>query len=364
MNLRLQKLRKLLEEKKLDAVLISSLTNITYITNFSGFTTEDRDAYLLITKKKKYIFTHAIYREIAEKDFKEFILVIIKREIPLSNALKEIIEKEKINKLGFEAFDLTVSDFDRLTKQINKKQLVSVDVIGTLRIKKDTKEIQAIKKACALGDKTFLHICKQVKQGITEKELATEIEFFIKRHGADISFTPIVAFGPNASQPHHVPDQTTLTKNNFVLFDFGTKLNNYCSDMTRTIFFGKPSEEQKKLYHTVRKAQLTSIDYLKNKLKRHEDIHAPTIDQVGRDYITEQGYIPFSHSSHGIGLNVHESPHIYPSSSDYMDDGMVFSIEPGIYFPGEFGVRIEDIFAIEKNKLVQLTNASRTLLEI
>src|ERR1700722_13930004 len=114
MNSRLQKLRKLFTEENIDAVLISSLPNITYLSGFSGFTTEDRDAYLLITKNKQYIFTHAIYREIAEKDFKDFILVEIRRENPLSNALQAIIKKERINKLGFEAFDLKVSDYERL----------------------------------------------------------------------------------------------------------------------------------------------------------------------------------------------------------------------------------------------------------
>src|SRR6266480_3348498 len=127
MNPRLQKLRKLLSEKKLDAILISSLPNITYLTNFSGFSTEDRDAYLLITQKKQYIFTHGIYKEVVEQHVKMFTLVDIKRENPISQAVKTIIEKEKIKKLGFEAFDLTVSEYEKVTKQISKKILKSVD---------------------------------------------------------------------------------------------------------------------------------------------------------------------------------------------------------------------------------------------
>src|SRR6266567_3760300 len=149
MNLRLKKLRLLLKEENLDAVLISSLTNITYLTNFTGFTTEDRDAFLLITKKNHYIFTHPIYREVAEKDFKDFVLVEYKRNNPFSLVVKKIVEKEQINKLGFEAFDLKVSDYESLTKELNKKILRSVDLVGNLRILKDPDEIQAMKNACA-----------------------------------------------------------------------------------------------------------------------------------------------------------------------------------------------------------------------
>lgn len=364
MNDRLQNLRKLFSEKKIDAVLISSLPNITYLSDFSGFTTEDRDAYLLITKNRQYIFTHPIYREVAEKDFNNFVLVEIKRENPLSQALENIVKKEKINTLGFEAFDLKVNDYERLTYHLDKKLLQSIDLVGKLRMIKDTKEIKAIKKACQLGDKAYSQILKNMRIGITEKEVAFLLEMFIKKNGADISFDPIVAFGPNASQPHHIPDKTTLKKNSFVLFDFGVRLNNYCSDMTRTVFFGTPTKEQEKLYYAVLNAQKASVDYLKNKLLLKQAVHAPTIDHVGREYLSAQGYSPFNHSSHGIGLNVHESPHLYPSSKDIMADGMVFSIEPGTYLPGKFGIRIEDIFAIENNKLIQLTNSSKKLIKL
>jgi Xaa-Pro aminopeptidase len=364
MNSRIQQLRELMDKENLDAVLISSLSNITYLSSFSGFTTEDRDAYLFITKKNQYIFTHPIYNEVAQKDFSDFTLVEYRRNNPFNQAVKGIIEKEKITSVGFEAFDLTVNDYNVLTQKVNKKLFQPVNIINKLRIIKSSEEIQKIKDACKLGDKTFSYILNKLRINVTEKELATEIEFFIKRNNADISFEPVVAFGPNASQPHHIPDETKLKKNCFVLFDFGVKLNNYCSDMTRTIFFGKPTKEQEKLYYAVLNAQKASVDYLKNKLSLKQSVHAPTIDQVGRNYLTACGYSPFNHSSHGIGLNVHESPHLYPSSTDYMKSGMVFSIEPGTYSAGEYGIRIEDIYAIEDSKLVQLTKAPKKFTEI
>ncbi|HWY80188.1 MAG TPA: aminopeptidase P family N-terminal domain-containing protein, partial [Candidatus Sulfotelmatobacter sp.] len=197
MNPRIQKLRTLLQKKKLDAIFISSLPNITYLTNFSGFSTEDRDAYLLITQNEQYIFTHGIYKETVELHIKDFKLIAIQRENPINIAIKKIVDEQQIRKLGFESFDLTVDEYDKLVKQIAKKILVPHDLISTIRIIKSSEEIVAIQKACQLGDQAFLYICKQIRAGITEQELATELTFFVKRHGADMSFPSIVAFGPN-----------------------------------------------------------------------------------------------------------------------------------------------------------------------
>lgn len=365
MNERLRQVRKLLAEKHLDAVFISSLPNITYLTNFSGFSNEDRDAYLLITKKKQYIFTHGIYQETVQYKIPEFTLIPIKRENPISNALKGIIIEEKLERVGFESFDLTVSEFDRLTITVPNKILTPASLIEQLRTSKNTDEIRAIKKACELGDKAFTVILKQLKIGMTEKELATELEFFIKQQGADISFPTIVAFNANASMPHHIPTDLKLKQNSLILLDFGVKLHNYCSDMTRTFFFGKATKKQKTIYQTVLTAQQNAIATLTSLLLHKSLIEANKIDKIARDYITSQGYPSIPHSiGHGIGLKVHESPRLTPISNEKLTNGMVFSIEPGIYLPGEFGVRIEDLFAIEKNTLINLTLSPNHFTEI
>ena len=197
-------------------------------------------------------------------------------------------------------------------------------------------------------------------------ELADEIEFFIKRHGGDISFPPIVAFGPNASMPHHVATNIKLKRNSLMLFDFGVKLNNYCSDMTRTVFFGKASEKQKKIYETVITAQQRAITCLQTSIAHPKSsLSAKDVDKISREYILTQQFPQMPHSlGHGIGLEVHESPRLTPVSNDVLSSGMVFSIEPGVYLPGEFGIRIEDLFALEDDKLIKLTQSSNKLIEL
>ena len=365
MNLRLEKLRELLVQENLDAVLISAIPNITYLTNFSGFFIEDRDAYLLITKTKQYIFTHGIYKEAVQQQIKHFELISIQRENPINVALEKLIKNEKIKKLGFESFDLKVNEYNNLIKQIDKQLLMPIDLVGKLRIIKTTQEINAIRNACKIGDQAFAFILDKLKPNVTEKQIAVELEFFIKRQGADISFSPIVAFGVNASQPHHVVTNAKLKQNTLVLLDFGVKLDNYCSDMTRTVFFGEGSMTQKKVYQTVLDAQQKAAEFIKEKIAKKDAVNAKDVDMIAREYIINNGFSTIPHSlGHGIGLEVHEAPHLTTVSNDILKHGMVFSIEPGIYLPGEFGVRIEDLFAIEKNKLVQLTNAPKTLIEI
>jgi len=241
---------------------------------------------------------------------------------------------------------------------------------------KSQAKILNIEKACNLTDKAFNYILGKIKEGISEKELALKIEFFIKRHGSDIAFPPIVAFGKNSSFPHHVPtfNSQLSTLNSIVLLDFGAKLNGYCSDMTRTVFFGKPTTEQKRMYQTVLKAQQKAIEYIVTHLeggspKRSEghdsfevdSIKASEVDKIARDYIVSQGFPTIPHSlGHGIGRKVHEPPKLSPKSKDTLKPGMVFTIEPGIYLPGFGGVRIEDVVLLEKPYRI-LTKSSHWL---
>lgn len=250
-----------------------------------------------------------------------------------------------------------------------------------LRVIKKPKEIQAIERACQLGDKTFKYILKKIKPGITEKQLAFEIEFFIKKNGADISFPPIVAFGANSSIPHHKTSNKQLATRELVLLDFGVKLNNYCSDMTRVVFFAKANPKQKKIYQIVLEAQECALEYLSrrktprgwpasqrgepNGLPRGGEIKAKEVDKVARDYIINAGFPTIPHGlGHGVGLEVHEPPRLSPKSKDILKPGMVFSIEPGIYLPGKFGVRLEDLVVLEKSGPRLLTNSSKELLVI
>lgn len=362
----LKKLQTLLNKNTLDAFFVSSVPTITYLTNFSGFDNEDRNAFLLITKTNQYIFTHGIYKEAAQKNIKNFTLIDITSSQPMSSSLQHLIEKHSIKKLGFEAADLTYLEYFSLTKKIDKNSMIPADEITeNIRVHKSATEIQAILKACELADTAFSFLLTQIKEGITEKEVALEYELFVKKAGADISFATIVAFGENGSLPHHIPTDKKLSKNNFIVLDFGVKLHNYCSDMTRTVFFGKTNDAQKKMYETVLFSQQKAIDYITSSMEINQDIQAATADTMARTYILSQGYPDMPHSlGHGIGLLVHEQPRLSPYSKDILSEGMVFSIEPGVYIPDVGGVRIEDLVALTKDGLSTLTNAPKDLIEL
>lgn len=370
---RIVKLKKLLTKKNLDAVLLSSVPLITYYTGYSGFSTEEREAYLLIVAQplglrkpgvSGYILTDARYTE-AVKNIPGFTFIEVGKK-PLKELFTDIVKKDNTQQVGFEANNITVSEYTSFKKCFTKLIPFPLD---TLRIEKDPEEITAITKACSLGDKAFAFLLPKITVGITEKELAFELEFFIKKHGADLSFRTIVAFGKHAATPHHQTSSQKLVANSWVLLDFGVKINNYCSDMTRTVFFGKATEKQKHMYQTVLDAQQKAIEFLNNKSsivnRKLKTIQSSEVDTIARTHIISQGYPSIPHSlGHGIGLEVHEAPRLSPKSKDLLGEMMVFSIEPGIYLPNVGGVRIEDLVVLTKTGPKLLTNAKRSFIQL
>lgn len=392
MEHRLVKVRKIIAKADLDAILISSLPNITYLTNYSGFSKDEREAYLLITKNKQCVITDGRYSHAVKRLLPNFELLERSQDTPVKKILIDFVKTHGIKKIGFEENDITVAEFKKL-HDLHHFTFVSIaNAIATLRVIKTTDEIATIERACQLGDKAFSHVLKKIKAGVSEKELAFEIELFIKRHGADLSFPTIVAFGKNAAVPHHQTSlQPLATSRQLILIDMGVKINNYCSDMTRTVFFGKPTREQKKMYQTVLTAQQKAIEYLgarrhsgesaddsriakrswtslqtESSVRGQDDgIKASDVDKAAREYIISQGYPSIPHSmGHGTGIEVHEAPHLSPSSKGILKPGMVFSIEPGIYLPDVGGVRIEDLVVLEETGPRLLTKSPKKLLEI
>lgn len=377
MNSRLTNLNKLLTQESLDAALISSPFNILYLTNFSHFYHTEREVFLLITNKNRYIFTDGRYTNAVQKHLTEmslrsgeageaiskiktFQLVEISSQNPFENLIKNIVEKEKILSLGIETNNITVAEHKKIAPLV--KNIKHFD-LTKLRIIKDKEEISAIQKACVLGDKTFSFILGKIKPGITEKEIAYEMESFIRKNSAEISFRTIVAFGKNSAFPHHKTGNERLQNNDTILLDFGVKYENYCSDMTRTLFFGKASAEKKRIYTTVLDAQQKAIEYLQKNIKNQ--IPLSSIDKIARDYIISRNFPSIPHSlGHGIGLQDHEPYPLSPKSEEIIKNGMVFSIEPGIYLNDFIGVRIEDLIAIQDNAVLQLTKSPKTLIEL
>lgn len=359
---RVDTVRKQMVKKRLDAVLVSSIPNITYSTGCSNFSKDEREAFLLITKNRQYILTDGRYSEAVKEKVPHFILIEISSTSPFKKALGDLAKTFKLQRVGFEQDNITVSEYQRISSCFSSLQPFEV---SDLRIIKEKEEIDLIEQACQLGDKTFDHILQSIKPELSEKEVSFELEYYIKRNGADVSFPPIVAFGSNSSVPHHQTGNQALERGDIVLLDFGVRLNNYCSDMTRVVFLGKVTTEQKRLYQTVFDAQQKAIEFLQGVSLYKESPCARDVDKVARDFIVSKGYPAIPHSlGHGIGLEVHESPRLSPTSKEILKPGMVFSIEPGIYIPGFGGVRIEDLFVFETSGLRQLTSSPKELIEL
>lgn len=380
---RLSKIKKLLKIESFDALLVSSVPNIIYLTGYNGFSTNEREAYLFIAKNKQYIVTDGRYTEVVYKKVPHFTLIERSTTVSFKQIFQDLAIKHTIKKLGIEEDDITVAEHKTLKSCFNVLKHFNTQ---EFRIIKHPEEIDRIQKACKIGDKAFQYVLKKLKPGITEKQIAFELESFIKQQDADVSFKTIVAFGSNSSLPHHVTGNQKLKTNTIVLMDFGVKVYNYCSDITRTIFFGKADQKFKKIYQTVYDAQQKAAEYIYSAVSRNtvtRDLHgispspsasrndnkngvkASTVDKIARDYITSNGFPSIPHSlGHGIGIEVHEAPTLAPNSKDELKPGMVFSIEPGIYIPGFGGIRIEDLVMLENKTVRLLTSTPKNLIEL
>ena len=360
MNTRLKLLQSEIKSQKLDAVLITNIPNIIYLTNYSGFSETEREAFLLVTPQAQTIFTDGRYSQAVKKLIPDFKLLEISSKNKFKDLLSEILKKQKVQKLGVEESNLKVAEY----KQIKKvhKSLVNFNFHHHRAIKTE-EEIKLIKKSCEIGDKTFDYIQTKIKSGMSEKQLMFFLESFIREQGFEPSFKTIVAFGENSAVPHHQTGDRKLKSGDLVLLDFGVRFKNYCSDMTRTLIFGTPSEKQFLIHETVKEAQQKAFEYLKQNFKK--EVKASELDKIARDYIVESGFPSIPHSlGHGIGIEVHEPPYLGINSKNILKEGMVFSIEPGIYLPELGGVRIEDLYVIEKNGVKQLTASHKALIAI
>jgi len=351
---RIKKLKIILAEEQLDAFLISAPINIGYLTGYFNFSKDEREAYLFVSKNTTILFTDPRYIEAVKKTISKKIKATIE---PWTKVLKKEIENKKITHMGFEK-NLTFEEHKILKKNLGVK-LVSTDYfVEELRSQKDASEIKKMRTAAKLTDQTFEFIKKKIKLGMSEKEVALEMELFIKKNGGTLAFGTIIAFGANSSVPHHLTSSKKLSKNDsFVLLDFGAQVDGYCCDMTRTIIVN-PTTKAKKIYQSVLDAQLAAINYI-NANKKPEGKKAA---EISNEVLTKNNFPPVPHGlGHGIGLEVHETPHLSPKTNDILLQNQVFSVEPGIYIPGFGGVRIEDTAFFNGTKLELLTTTSKEL---
>lgn len=354
LNHRVNKLRKVLLEKNLDGFLVSNFYNILYLTGFKTLVSDEREAWIFVTKNNIYLFTDSRY----VVDNKKHTLKLITPEKGLIKHLQEIIVEEKIERFGFEGEDLKVDELQKIQEFLVNTELVSLEkTVIKIREIKDEEEINNLRNACKIADECLENVVKTIKIGTTEKEIAFRIEFWLKAKGYDFSFYPIVAIDKNSAIPHYDTrngNNEVVKKNSIILIDYGAKYKDYHSDTTRMIFVGKQSNEVINVYNKLLEAQTKAIERLKT------DGDPVSIDKYCRSIL------PYPHSTgHGVGLQIHEFPKISFTSADILSPGQVVTIEPGVYFPQKWGMRIEDTVLIKEGGQIEiLTKFNKKFLVI
>ena len=354
---RLRKLRTAIAEKRLDALLLTQTENLRYLSGFTG-----SSGWLLISGQNAILATDFRYVEQAKGESPDFEIIQTKQD--LRDWLPGLVSDLGWHKLGFEANFTSYECYHKLseaieTKQVNLKLVPTTGIVEQLRSIKEPEELKFITKAVELVDVAFEQAKSIIRPGITEKEAAWEIEKFLRQEGSEgMPFEIIVASGPNSALPHAQPTEKIICSDEPVLIDMGARISGYCSDFSRTLFLGETDKSLQGIYNIVLKAQTTAIEGIES------GMDASQADQLARSVVEQAGYgDAFGHNlGHGVGLAVHEFPTLGPSSSDSLANGMVFTIEPGIYLAGQGGVRIEDMVVLENGKAKVLSKAKRDLL--
>jgi len=340
------------------AVFFSAVSR-RYLTGF-----QSSDGVLFVTSSEAVLYLDSRYYEMAciKMQRGELASGLVIKPYVFQNEFSARSEKGEAPVAYFEDKTMTVAQFSSLQKRYPKTEFVPLgNRVEEMRIVKSPAEIEKIATAQKLAEAAFLYILPRLEKGRTEYEVAAELEYYMKKNGASApSFPTICVSGTRSSLPHGRPENVLLTENSFLTLDFGCVLDGYASDMTRTVCLGKASEKMRLVYQTVLKAQLSALSAIRGGVSGKE------VDAAARNVIAEAGFGEyFGHSTgHGIGLKVHEAPSFSPSSEGTVPAGAVLSVEPGIYLPGEFGVRIEDLVVVEADGIRNLNGVSKELMEL
>ena len=352
---RLVKVRPELVRNKVDAILVSEPKNRFYLSGFNG-----SDGYLLITAKETIIATDFRYIEQIKRQSPDYTLFQITGK--MSDWFPKLIAGLCIRRLGFESDATTFGQYMQISEIISSQKLTLElvpleNVVENLRAIKEPEEIANINKAAEISDRAFEYVTDRLKPGMTEKEIAWALEKYMREAGSEsIPFEIIVGAGPNGALPHAQPSDHSIAAHEPIVIDMGANFGGYSSDLSRTICLGKPDATFVKIYNIVQKAQKAAINGI------HEGMSGIQADSLARDIIKEAGYNDmFGHGlGHGVGLTTHDpAPRLSYLSNDVMANGMVFSIEPGIYLPEWGGVRIEDLAMLENGRVKLLSHAKK-----
>lgn len=342
-----------LPEYGLDAMLVNSEPGEFYAVGFHG------EGIALVTPGKTWYYTDSRYIEAASSQITGAEVAMPPQGENYRTLTEKLTRELGVKKLGFEDAYLSVRDFNLWKEAVSCALVPASGLITALRMTKDGEEVACLKEAQRITDEAFTAICQFIRPGLTEQEIAARLQYEMLTRGAErMSFDPIVASGPNGSKPHAIPGDKPVQKGEFITMDFGCKYGGYCSDMTRTVALGEPSEEMKKVYATVLRAQLAGIAAAKG------GASGAAVHEVSRKIIADAGYgAYFGHGlGHGVGIEIHEDPRFSPSWPDAVPTGAALSVEPGIYLPGKFGVRIEDVVLLTEDGCVDITKSSKELM--
>lgn len=353
-EVRIEKLRQLMSNNNMDAVLIVGDTNRNYLSGFTG-----NESFSIITQDKKFFITDSRFTEQAINQVKGYEILDYSKNGPFVDFLSNLIKKNNIKNLGFEEDIISFKTYKLYESKLDCNLIPMNGIVEKIRITKDENELKLIRKAAEIADMAFDHMLKFIKPGMTEREVGIELEFYMKKLGAKgLSFPSIVASGFRSSLPHGEATDKVISEGEFLTLDYGCIYKEYCSDMTRTIVISEPSEKMKEIYDVVLEAQQRALKSYRAK------IPACDVDKVARDYISEKGYGNyFRHSlGHGVGREIHESPVVGYRNSTQLEEGMVVTDEPGIYIPDFGGVRIEDLLVINENGVEVLSKSPKHLI--
>ena len=315
----------------------------------------------IVTRNGCRYFTDSRYIESAQNGIQGFEVLEMTRQNPYSKLLNDAIADFGVRTLGYEENYMTVAEFMAYEKKLNAQLIPLHSKIAGFRQVKEAYELERMRKAQQITDAAFAEVLTRIDVGMTEKEVAAELIYCLLKNGGEgLSFDPIVVSGPNTSLPHGVPSDRRLKEGDLVTMDFGVIYQGYCSDMTRTVALGYATEEIRKVYDTVLKAQFAGIEATRAGVKGKD------IDAAARQVIVDAGYGDyFGHGyGHSIGMECHEQPSCSPAGETVMEENMVSSAEPGIYLPGKFGVRIEDVVIIKADGCEDITRSPKNLIII
>lgn len=342
-----------LPEYGLDAMLLNSEPGEYYAVGFHG------EGNVVVTAQGCFYFTDSRYIEAANHLITGAEIAMTGRSRNYRAMVQEVVDRCRIRKLGFEEGYLSVADYNLWKEGLTAELVPAQKLVDALRAAKDDGEIALMTKAQEITDRAFSEILKFIQPGMTEQEIAAKLQYDMLRFGAEkMSFDPIVVSGPNGSLPHGIPSAKQVQQGEFITMDFGCKYGGYCSDMTRTVALGEPTREMRKVYQTVLEAQLAGIAVTK------AGVPGKSIDAAARKVIEDAGYGEyFGHGyGHSLGIEIHESPNANTREETLLPVGAVVSAEPGIYLPGKFGVRIEDVTVLTADGCMVLTKSPKELI--